>query len=70
MLHSFGDSAVDHEILVWIADPELGVGSVQSDILNRLWVLFAENKIELPYPQRDIHIRSFPKPSDNSSSDA
>jgi small-conductance mechanosensitive channel len=33
-LKAFGDSAVDHDILVWISDPELGVGNVQSDILN------------------------------------
>lgn len=59
-LKGFGDSSVDHDILAWIADPELGVGNVRSDILNRLWVLFAENKIELPFPQRDIHIRSYP----------
>lgn len=57
-LKGFGDSAVDHDILVWIADPELGVGNVRSDILNRVWRLFAENQIEIPFPQRDIHIRS------------
>lgn len=60
-LKAFGDSSVDHEILVWIADPEMGVGNVRSDILNRLWVSFAENKIEIPFPQRDLHIRSMPK---------
>jgi small-conductance mechanosensitive channel len=59
-LRGFGDSSVDHDILVWIADPEQGVGSVQSDILNRLWVLFAENHIEIPFPQRDLHVRSMP----------
>ncbi|MBV1691354.1 mechanosensitive ion channel [Novosphingobium sp. G106] len=61
-LKGFGDSSVDHEILVWIADPELGVGSVRSEILNRLWMLFAENHIEIPFPQRDIHVRSVSKP--------
>lgn len=60
-LKGFGDSSVDHEILAWIADPELGVGSVRSEILNRVWMLFAENQIEIPYPQRDIHLRSLPK---------
>lgn len=59
-LKGFGDNSVDHDILVWISDPELGVGNVRSDILNRLWVLFAENGVELPFPQRDIHVRSMP----------
>ena len=61
-LRAFGESSVDHEILVWIADPEAGVGNVQSEILNRLWVLFKENDIELPYPQRDIHLKDWPVP--------
>lgn len=54
----YGDSSVDHEILIWIIDPEDGVGNVQSDILNRLWVSFKENGIDIPFPQRDIHVRS------------
>ena len=59
-LKDFGASSVDHDILVWIADPELGVGNVRSDVLNRVWVLFKENDIEIPFPQQDIHIRSMP----------
>ncbi len=59
-LKAFGDSSVDHDILVWIEDPELGIGNVQSEILNLLWVLFKDNHIEIPYPQRDLHIVSHP----------
>ena len=62
-LKGFGDSSVDHDILVWIADPEMGVGNVRSDILNRVWKLFAEHHIEIPFPQRDIHIRTMPPPA-------
>ncbi|MDB5697967.1 MAG: mechanosensitive ion channel [Alphaproteobacteria bacterium] len=61
-LRAFGESSVDHEILVWIKDPEAGIGNVQSEILNRLWRLFKENNIELPYPQRDIRIKQWPGP--------
>jgi len=61
-LRAFGESSVDHEILVWIADPEAGVGNVQSEILNRVWVLFKENDIEIPFPQRDIRIKQWPSP--------
>ncbi len=55
-LTGFGDSRVDHDILVWISDPEGGVGNVKSDVLNRLWLLFKANGIRIPYPQRAIHI--------------
>lgn len=61
-LREFGDSAVVHDILVWISDPEGGVGNVQSEILNRLWVLFKDNDIQIPFPQRDIHVRDWPSP--------
>jgi small-conductance mechanosensitive channel len=61
-LRGFGDSSVDHEILAWIPDPEMGVGAVQSDVLNRVWRLFKENGIEIPFPQRDLHIKSLPGP--------
>jgi small-conductance mechanosensitive channel len=61
-LTAFGDSGVDHDILVWIGDPEAGVGSVRSQILNRVWELFKENGIALPNPQRDVHIRDWPGP--------
>jgi small-conductance mechanosensitive channel len=59
-LRGFGDSSVDHEILVWIGDPESGVGNVQSEVLNRLWALFKENGISIPFPQRDIRIKEWP----------
>ena len=69
-LRGFGDSSVDHEILAWINDPEAGVGNVQSDILNRLWLLFQEHGIEIPYPQSDVHIRSLPEAMARRSSKA
>ena len=59
-LTDFGDSSVDHEILCWITDPEAGIGNLRSEVLNRLWSSFKENGIEIPFPQRDIHIRSAP----------
>lgn len=59
-LIAFGESSVDHEILVWISDPEQGVGSVRSEVLNRVWALFKENGIDIPFPQRDLHIKDWP----------
>ena len=57
-LTSYGDYAVEHEILAWISDPESGVGNVRSDVLNRLWWLLKDNGINIPVPQRDIRIIS------------
>ena len=57
-LTGYGDSSVDHEILAWISDPESSVGNVRSDVLTRLWWMFKEHGIEIPFPQRDLHIKS------------
>jgi small-conductance mechanosensitive channel len=54
----FGDSSVDFEIRFWIDDPEEGMGNVRSDVLKRMWKLFLEHDIEIPFPQRDLHIRT------------
>lgn len=54
-LTGFGDNRVEHDILVWISDPESGLGSVKSDVLNRVWLLFRDHGIAIPYPQRVLH---------------
>jgi small-conductance mechanosensitive channel len=53
----FGDNSVDFTIHCWINDPEEGVGNVRSDVLKHLWALFREHGIEIPFPQRDLHLR-------------
>lgn len=58
LLVGFGDSAVELELRVWIDDPVNGMGSVQSEILLGVWDAFKANQIEIPFPQRDIHIRT------------
>ncbi|UYY57763.1 mechanosensitive ion channel family protein [Sphingomonas sp. S2-65] len=60
-LTAFGEKGVEHEILCWISDPESGVGNVRSDVLNRLWALFKDHGIEIPYPVRDIRVKEWPK---------
>jgi small-conductance mechanosensitive channel len=61
-LSKFGEIGIEHDILVWINDPESGVGSIRSDVLNRLWLLFRDNGIVIPYPRRDVHLVGTPAP--------
>ncbi len=56
-LDAYGDNSVNFVIHCWISDPEEGVGNVRSDVLKRLWDLFAENGVEIPFPQRDLNLR-------------
>lgn len=57
-LTGFGDNAILFEIQIWIDDPEKGIGDVRSDVLKRLWHIFREEGVRVPYPQREIHIKA------------
>ncbi|MDX1710252.1 MAG: mechanosensitive ion channel [Rhodovibrionaceae bacterium] len=56
-LIGFGDSSVDFELRVWISDPQGGVMNVRSEIFLAMWEKFREHGIEIPFPQRDLHIK-------------
>ncbi len=58
LLKGFGDSSVDLEVRIWVNDPQNGCSNVRSEVMLRIWDLFHEHGIEIPYPQRDLHIRS------------
>ena len=58
LLRDFGSSSVDLEIRFWIKDPMNGRANVTSELLLGVWDRFAEHGIEIPYPQRDLHLRS------------
>jgi small-conductance mechanosensitive channel len=61
-LKNFGDSSIDMELRLWISDPENGVSNVSSDVRIAIWDAFKANSIEIPFPQRDLHIKSgFPE---------
>ena len=56
-LHALGDNGIMFEIQIWIDDPEDGIGNIRSDVLKRLWRLFQEHGVKVPFPQRDLHIK-------------
>ena len=56
-MSEYGESSVNFIIHCWIVDPEEGVGNVRSAVLKRLWNLFQEHGVEIPFPQRDLNLR-------------
>lgn len=60
-LEGFGDSSVNFDICYWIRDPQNGLANVRSDVLLNIWDTLQENGIEIPFPQRDLHIKSWPE---------
>lgn len=58
LLKGFGDNSVDLEVRIWVADPMNGCANVKSKVMLKIWEKFHEHSIEIPYPQRDLHVRS------------
>ena len=63
-LMGFGDSSVDFELRIWIRDPSAGVNNVRSDLYLGIWDTFKEHNIEIPFPQRDLHVKEMPSRDD------
>jgi small-conductance mechanosensitive channel len=61
LISNFGDNAVNMVLRVTIGAAERA-GHVKSDLMLEIFRVFREQKIEMPYPQRDLHIRSVDAP--------
>lgn len=57
LIKGFGDSSVDLDLRIWIDDPQEGRANVSSAVYLNIWKKFHENGIEIPFPQRDIHLK-------------
>src|SRR5690606_36473695 len=57
-LRKFNDSGVDFLLYLWIEDILKGRYTVQSEVMFTIWDRFKEHNIEIPFPQRDINIKS------------
>ncbi|MCH8272636.1 MAG: mechanosensitive ion channel family protein, partial [Candidatus Marinimicrobia bacterium] len=52
----FGESQLSFQLLFWIAEPVLR-GRVIDQLNSEIYRMFKEKKIEIPFPQRTIHMR-------------
>ena len=55
----FGDSSLDFRLLVWSVQPRRHF-EIKSDINFRIWTLFRERGIEIPYPTTEFRMRPEP----------
>lgn len=51
----FGDSALDLDLLCWVAEPEWK-GRILDKLNTKVYKRFAEEDIQIPFPQRDVHL--------------
>jgi len=53
----FGNSSLDFEVRVWISDVETRL-RIRSELCQAIDRAFREQDITIPFPQRDLHLRS------------
>ena len=59
-LIGFGESALEFKLRFWISDPQEGTTNIRGKVLMAVWDAFKENGIRIPYPHREIIMRSPP----------
>ena len=58
-LVGFGDSSLDFELVVWVGSSTLKApGKTRARLLWEIETELGKRGIEIPFPQRDLHIRS------------
>ncbi|SCK22739.1 mechanosensitive ion channel family protein [Vogesella sp. LIG4] len=57
---AFAEAGINLELGIWVRDPENGMLGLRSDINLRIWRLFGEHDIQIPYPQREVRLLNGP----------
>ncbi len=57
LFRQYGNSSIDFELRVWIDEPWV-FPSVRSALYFSIWYRLKQANIEIPFPQRDLHVRS------------
>jgi small-conductance mechanosensitive channel len=56
----FGESTLDFTLLCWTSEMVHRPRSLESELRFRIHEILGARGIELPFPQRDLHLRSAP----------
>lgn len=54
----FGDSSLNFNLMVWTSDYVQRPEYLKSQLYYAIFKKFKENNVEIPFPQRDLHIKS------------
>lgn len=58
IFHAFGDSSLDFQLAVWTTSHTDKPQLLKSELYFAIFKQFKEENVEIPFPQRDIHIRT------------
>ena len=57
-LTAFGESSLEFLLRFWIRDPQNGLTNVRGAVLLAVWDAFRENDIRIPYPHREVIMKT------------
>ena len=57
-LTEFADSSLNFKLRFWINDPQQGLTNIRGKVMLRLWDAFKENGIGIPYPHREVIVKT------------
>lgn len=57
-LTNFGDNSLDYLLLFFVNDISVGPHEHKSKVMETIWDKFKEHNIDIPFPQRDVRIKS------------
>lgn len=60
LMQTFNDNSVDFRVLFWVESMDFWI-QMRAEVMSAIFESFAENKIEIPFPKRDLYIKSLPE---------
>jgi small-conductance mechanosensitive channel len=57
VFREFGESSLNFELRVWSAEMAHNQGTLESELNFAIWDKFKQHHIEIPFPQRDLHLK-------------
>ena len=63
-LHEFADSSVNFRVQYFCDTSRYSLMQLRSEVLFGIWDTLAKNGVEIPFPQRVLHVRSLPEGAD------
>ncbi|MFC4347546.1 mechanosensitive ion channel family protein [Kordiimonas lipolytica] len=66
-LDEFGDSSINFSLYFWVDDVTEGRREPKSDVQFAIWRKFQAAGVEIPFPQRDLHIKSGALPAEGKA---
>ncbi|SFT90995.1 Mechanosensitive ion channel [Algoriphagus locisalis] len=58
-MQTFNDSSVDFRVLFWVESMDIWI-DVRGEVMSTIFEKFAEHDIEIPFPKRDLYLKSVP----------